>query len=286
MKKAINMAIFLLATTAFAQQTISGKIIDSENKKVLAYVNIGIKDKSIGTVSDSNGIFNLKLTKSVNGKDKIVFSHIGYVQQEHGISTMLNNNNTIILDPETTVLNEVVLQFKAPKAKKIGRKRKGLGLMHSNFYSAYENSVDDRLSKEMGMRLPVNKDCKISGLNFNITSNDFKSLKFRVNFYRIKNGFPDEILNTDDVIFEIKNGHLGWFNVDLTKSDMYLEKDLKEVAVTIQWLESEKNDDNSKYFSISTAAATSKNFYYREKAMDKWLRGKSKLSFYLDAICK
>lgn len=286
MIRSINIAIFLIATTTFAQQTISGKIIDLENKKVLSYVNIGIENKGIGTVSDSDGIFNLKLTKSVKGNDKIIFSHIGYVQQEHEVSTMLHNDNTIILDQETTVLNEVVVQFKTSKAKKIGRKGKGLGLMYSSFYSAYEKNVDDRLSKEMGMRLPVNKDCKISGLNFNITSNDFKSLKFRVNFYRIKNGFPSEVLNTDDVIFEIKNRQLGWFNVDLTKSDIYLEKTLKEVLVTIQWLESEKYDDNSKYFSLSTAVATSKKFYYREKAMDKWLKGKSKLSFYLDAICK
>src|SRR5690606_16675028 len=99
----------------------------------------------------------------------------------------------IELEPHVTELDEIVVKFKTPKAKKLGRKGKGLGLTHYNFYSVYEEDVDDRLSKEMGIRIDLKKDCKINALNFNITSNQFKSLKFRVNFYSIQKGLPNNL---------------------------------------------------------------------------------------------
>lgn len=285
MSKSLIIIFLLLIGTVYGQGEITGKIIDSETGTAIPYVNIGIKNKTIGTISNTKGNFNLKLNSQVDPKDKVIFSHIGYIEQEHTISILLNNKNTISLSPKTTALNEVVVKFKSPRTKKLGRKGIGLGLMHANFYTIHDKDVDDKLSREMGMRLPVRKNCGISALNFNITQNEFKSIKFRINFYRIKGGYPDELLNIHDIVFEIKDGQLGWLNVDLTQYDIYLEEDLEEVGVTIQWLETEKMNDNSKYFSISTAVATSKNFYFREKTMDKWLRGKSKLSFYLDAKC-
>ena len=55
--------------------------------------------------------------------------------------------------------------------------------MHTNFYTYEEKGVDDRLSKEIGMKFKLQNDCKINDLNFNITSNEFSSLKFRLNIY-------------------------------------------------------------------------------------------------------
>ncbi|SNY95186.1 carboxypeptidase-like regulatory domain-containing protein [Flagellimonas pacifica] len=282
----ITLSLFLLISCqVLSQETISGKIIDSESGLVLSYVNIGIADKGIGTISDIHGNFTLKLNEKVVLTDAIVFSHIGYDTRFIPVSVLMNSKGTIKLDSLETRLEEVVVKYKKPKAKKLGRSGKGLGTMHKNFYSYYEESVDDRLSKEMGVKFSIRKNCRVDALNFNITSNQFKSLKFRVNFYNLKNGLPDNLLNTRDIVFEIKNGQLGWFKVDLSSFDVYLEKEIEEVAVTIQWLESKKMNDKSKYFGISTKLATSKRFFYREKAMDKWFNGKSKPSFYLDAEC-
>jgi hypothetical protein len=62
------------------------------------------------------------------------------------------------------------------------------------------------LSKEKGMKLTVKRNCHIQALNFNVTSNDFKSLKFRVNFYTIKNGLPADLLLEKNIVFEIRDG--------------------------------------------------------------------------------
>ena len=284
--KIIKYLILLSINFGFSQEIIIGKIIDSENKLGLSYANIGVENGNIGTVSDSNGVFKLKLD-NLDRDDKIIISYIGYKTKEYKVASLLKKSNIIIeLKPSTTVLDKVVIKFKALKAKKIGRNGKGLGLMHYNFYTVHEKDVGDRRSKEMGVKLNIKKDCKIEALNFNITSNDFKYLKFRVNFYNIKNGLPKDLLNTQDIIFEIKDSYLGWYKVDLKLYDLYLEKDLKEVVVAIQWLESEKAKNDGKYFSISAATASSKRTFIRNKAMGKWQSKKFKPSFYLDAECR
>ena len=88
------------------------------------------------------------------------------------------------------------------------------------------------------MKLRIKKNCIIKSLNFNITSNDFTSLKFRINFYKIESDLPTDLIVQKNIIFEIKDNFLGWCKVDLTPYDIYLEKEIKNVAVTIQWVES------------------------------------------------
>ena len=68
--------------------------------------------------------------------------------------------------------------------------------------------------------------------------------------------------------------------------DIRLMEDLKEVAVTIQWIESVKTNEKSKYFAISTASSPTHTAFFREKAMDKWGKAGQNLSFYLNAMCE
>lgn len=277
----------LICNVILAQEkSISGSVIDIENNSVIQYVNIGIINKSIGTVSNSKGVFTLKLNDISNLKDSLVFSHIGYKTKKMLVSSLIGKNNSIELEPLSNDLNEVIVTFKQPKSKRFGRSAKGLSLMHFNFYSYYEKDVDDRLSKEIGIKFKLKKDCKIENLNFNITQNDFKSLKFRLNFYKIENGLPTELLNEKEIIFEVKENFTGWFSFDLKPFDVFLDKENDDVAATIQWIESVKKDEKSKYFAISTALSATETAFYREKAMDVWTKTGQGLSFYLNAMCK
>lgn len=285
------LVIFLLSINAICHsqnEYKKGEIRNFENNEPLAYVNIGIKNKTVGTVSNQNGLFNLSLNDKVTKNDTVVFSFIGFRTERYLISELKDKNNIILLQPENTELDEVVLSSKKIKlkSKKIGRTSKGLGLTHMNFYSYYEKGVDDRLSKERGMKLKIRRNCHLKDLNFNITSNDFISLKFRVNIYKIKDGLPTELLIEKNIVFEVKDNFLGWFKVDLKPYEIYLKEDIEEVAVTIQWLESVKKDEKSKYFSISTSASPLNTAYFREKAMDTWTKGGQNLSFYLNAMCE
>jgi len=268
------------------EKIINGEIKDIQNKTLLQYVNIGIANKGVGTVSNSNGFFSLKLNEKIKENDTVTFSYIGYKTKKIVLTELNVSINIVELEPEINNLNEIVVKFVKPKPKKFGRSSKGFGLMHFNFYSYYEKNVDDRLSKEIGMKFKLKKDCKINDLNFNVTSNEFKSLKFRLNFYKIENGLPSKIIVEKDIIFEIKDGFIGWYNLDLKPFEIYLDKEMEDIAITIQWVESLKMNEKSKYFSISTAMSTTETSFFREKAMDNWKKSGQSLSFYLNTMCK
>lgn len=287
--KILIICVLSVNAVCYSQnKEIKGEVRHFEDNEPLTYVNIGIANKTVGTVSNKNGLFYLSLNEKVKQNDTVVFSFIGYRTEKYLISELNDKNNIILLQPENTELDEVVVSSKKIKlkSKKIGRTSKGLGLTHMNFYSYYEEDVDDRLSKERGMKLKIRRNCHIKDLNFKITSNDFTSLKFRVNFYKIEDGLPTELLIEKNIVFEVKDNFLGWFEVDLEPYEIYLKEDIEDVAVTIQWLESVKKDEKSKYFSISTAASPLNTAYFREKAMDTWTTGGQSLSFYLNAMCE
>src|SRR5690606_17379923 len=138
MCKSLKIIFLFFVGTVYGQGEIIGKVIDSDTGSTIPYVNIGIKEKAVGTVTNRNGNFTLSLNSNTLENDKVIFSHLGYETKEYPISSLLNKNNIIELDPGINELEEVVVQFKTPKAKKIGRKSVGLGLMHANFYSADE----------------------------------------------------------------------------------------------------------------------------------------------------
>ncbi len=280
--------LFIIVIPYSTDKKISGKVWNFKNNEPLAYVNIGIKNKTVGTVSNKNGLFKLVLNDKVTSKDTVFFSYVGFKTKKYLVSELKKIKVPILLQPQNMELDEVVVSSKKIKleSKKIGRTSKGLGLMHANFYSYYEKDVDDRLSKERGMKFKIRRNCHIKDLNFNITSNEFKSLKFRVNFYNIKDGLPTDLIVQENIIFEIKDNFSGWFKIDLEPYKIYFKEEIEEIAVTIQWLASVKANEKSKYFAISTAGSPIHTAFFREKAMDSWNKGGQNLSYYLNAMCE
>lgn len=285
--KTLLITITFLPTLFFAQTNhISGIIKDKNTNEALPYVNLGIRNEEVGTVSRGNGAFKLQLNIDRHQNDSIIFSHIGFKTLIIPIKNLSNNDNTILLEQEIDQLNEVTLKkAKTPKQKKIGITSTGLGLIHMNYYSSKEKEVDDRLSRERGMKLNIKKNCQINSLNFHVSSNFFKSVKFRVNFYKIENDLPTEILVNKNIIFEITKGQTGWISVDLKPYDIYLEETTGEIGVTIQWVESEKWNEKSKFFSISANKSPLRTILIRDKSMGSWKKEKAGLSLYLDSMC-
>jgi hypothetical protein len=287
MKYNFTLVFFLLTFRIIAQEnSISGEIKDSKNTSNLDYVNIGISNKNAGTISDAKGNFNLKLNDKVTSTDTIVFSYIGFETKKIVVSQLKSDHNKIMLEPSENTLKEVVVKFKKPKSKQFGRSSKGLALMHSNFFYAMDKTIDDRLSREKGMQFKIKKDCKVNDFNFNITANDFKSVKFRLNFYKVENDLPSKIIVEKDILFEVKDGLRGLYTLDLKPYDIYLDKEMGEIAVTIQWIESVKKDEKSKFFAISTAVSPTETSFYRERNRSTWYKSGQSLTFYLNTMCQ
>jgi len=77
--KFLLLAIFTFSVlTARAQNRIFGKVTDATTGEVLPFVNVYIKNTNIGTTTDDNGAFNIKLTKL---PDSLTVSFVGYRTQ-------------------------------------------------------------------------------------------------------------------------------------------------------------------------------------------------------------
>lgn len=286
MKRYLVFVFFFIYSISFAEEKILvGRIIDLNSERPISFVNIGIALKGVGTISTEQGYFKLKLNSSIKLSDTIYFSHIGYETGKYLVNQMTDTLNIIKLVSNTLQLNEIVISPVKKKSHVFGRNAKGLGLMHYNFYTAYEKDVDDRLSKEIGIQIKPKGDCKLKDLNIHVTSNEFSSLKFRLNLYKIENGNPTEIITPNEIIFEISGQYKGWFKVDLNPYNVHVSKEMGEIVATIQWVQSKKAFPSAKYFGISTSLSPTVTTFFREKSMDVWKQEKQALSFYFNSVC-
>ncbi|MDD2797137.1 MAG: TonB-dependent receptor [Bacteroidales bacterium] len=80
----------------------SGRVLD-KNKEPMIGVNIRIKGKKTGSVTDLDG----KFTVNIDNGDNIIISYIGYITQE--VETKNKTAITVIMEENTTAINEVVV---------------------------------------------------------------------------------------------------------------------------------------------------------------------------------
>ena len=93
---------FLLCTiTCFAQQTVTGKITDS-NGSPLADVSVKVKGTNRGTLTNNSGDFSIQ----ANSADELEITIVGYKKQTVTIGT--SSTLSISLEPEITELGEIV----------------------------------------------------------------------------------------------------------------------------------------------------------------------------------
>lgn len=117
----VLLAVFFLSSTfpLSAQDdsviTISGIVKDQKSKKKLEYVNISVQGTNIGTVSNSDGEFTLKIPVRYKS-DNLLFTHLGYNNHLHPIGGKSIENETFMLTSDSQVLDEVVIRSGDPLA--------------------------------------------------------------------------------------------------------------------------------------------------------------------------
>jgi len=95
--------------------TVSGVIKDARTKKTVEYVNISAIGTNIGTVSNVEGVFSLKLSKSLE-VERIQLSCIGYYNALINVAKADKDKATFYLTPASHLLEEVqVVSWKNPR---------------------------------------------------------------------------------------------------------------------------------------------------------------------------
>lgn len=113
----IILSILLLAVVtlaAHAQNRLSGRIIDGETLEPLAFVQIRALNARIGTLTNEDGYFLLKLPSDAS--DTVYFSHIGYEVLKRVVSgNEVVEMGTISLREKVVSLAEVVIRPVEPE---------------------------------------------------------------------------------------------------------------------------------------------------------------------------
>jgi len=238
--KNITLLLLLLPSLFInGQNTFKGNLSDKTTKEALPYVNIGIIGKNVGTVSDINGNFELKLPDE-NDNDTLKISMIGYENLMFLVSDFKKNitkKPNLELSQKTTELREVVISARELKEKILGNKTESKTMV-GGFTS-------NELGNEVGIVIKIKRSpTYINQFSTFITSNKYDSLKFRLNFYDLKDGLPNKRITNQNIIItsKIKEGKL---TVDLSKYDIIVEDDF---FVSLEWIEN--LGEKGLYFSM------------------------------------
>lgn len=106
----LTLSALLCSLTAFAQQTIRGRVVDEGGTPVVGAV-VMIEGKNVATITDENGIYDIEAREG----DKLVFSSLGY--QETEATAGKGETLDVVMKLELNVLEDVVVVAYGTQAK-------------------------------------------------------------------------------------------------------------------------------------------------------------------------
>ena len=212
--------LFFVCNAAFAQTAaFDGTLICSVTNQPIAYANIGVLGKNLGTVTDKNGKFSLLIDQNFDDSD-IRISSIGYVAKTLKVLVfrkMLSETKTIFLEKAVSELKEIII-----KNKKLETATLGNTLGKKTVSAGFVNNV---LGNEIGIKIKINKKPTfIEAFQAIVDYNKFEALKFRVNIYGLKKGMPDQNILTENIIVTSKVKK-GLMTIDLSEFNLMVTND-------------------------------------------------------------
>jgi len=199
-----------LRSAGLAQTKVAGRVTDTQHKPI-PYVNIGILDKGIGTISNEDGSFSLQIPSQYD-EDSITFSAIGYEMLT--LHRRAGNFNAVTLREKVILLKEVTVTEKGlkPITKEFGNK-----------YWEEPNGiqVSDTLYAGAALALLITPDlvpafAVKSRLRVQLNTLGEYKIRFRILSQDSITGLPDEDLLGKSLIITSRASK-DWLEVDLAR---------------------------------------------------------------------
>ncbi|RNC90202.1 MAG: hypothetical protein ED555_12340 [Allomuricauda sp.] len=227
-RSALLIILFAVGFLGYGQRDYKGKVIDATTNKVIPYVNIGIVEKGIGTVSDEAGLFHLLVEKEeVPATAVILFSSLGYAPLRIPVAEMpliYNDYPIFTMTPQPTRLNEVVVSNKGNRfiTDFIGYRNYG-----EQSFGYWKDQI--ALGGELATRILAKSGLRrLDRLQFEVFHNPSDSLLLRVNIYEDDGplGRPKTNLNKSgkNILVTVKKNDKT-VSVDLRPFDLYVQSD-------------------------------------------------------------
>ncbi|MEI6682090.1 MAG: carboxypeptidase-like regulatory domain-containing protein [Bacteroidota bacterium] len=94
--------------------TVSGHIFDRENKAAIPYATVGIVEENLGTITNSDGFFSLRIPAALAGTSLVV-SHLGYMSQQIPLQLLDDQPADLWLDRRIISIQEVIIRYIDPE---------------------------------------------------------------------------------------------------------------------------------------------------------------------------
>lgn len=101
-------ALFLLPLFSFAQDIVSGKVINAKTKEPVEFVSVFIEGTLLGTSTDEKGNFTLSYT-FIDNNQKVIFQRLGFATDTFLLS-QLRKREPVELMPSEQTIGEVVIK--------------------------------------------------------------------------------------------------------------------------------------------------------------------------------
>ena len=209
--------LFLTNSIAFSQN-YSGVLLCMENHQPIAYANIGVIGKGIGTVSGIDGHFKLELI-NLHDTDTIVFSCIGYYPEKFLVGDFKKEgHHTILLEQHIIELDEVTVRPVSFKFRNLGNRTRSRSIK--------AGFRENQLGYELGVIMKVKRPVFIEQININIAETSYDTLFYRLNIYEVsRESTFSNILNAPIYIEIPKEQLTESIQVDLREHNLRFEND-------------------------------------------------------------
>jgi len=263
MRSAIIMLLFFISSISISQEArvITAKIIDSNTKEPLEFVNISFLNKDIGATSTTSGHFIMSYPMDKIGADDVLqISFLGYETRHitfNQLKRLSTKPVTIALTRSAFSLGEVLLKSTPREKKMIG---------HSAFTAASMGYWEGKeaIGGEIASVIKIKKEkTKLHRLSFNILQNKSDSLRVRVKIYDYDGGEPTLELTEGDILHTITKNK-GLESISLEKYSIKVDDD---VLISLELVEAY---GPRIYFSLSASAYGGMSFI-REKNHPYWM---------------
>ncbi|MET4107563.1 alpha/beta fold hydrolase [Hymenobacter sp. UYP22] len=258
---------------------LEGTVLDRTTHAPVPFATLGIVHQPLGSVANERGMFKFSLPAAAAAAQVLV-SCVGYAPVQLSVEEFRRGAQTIYLPPVAVPLGEVTVRARPPQTTTFGRTGSAT-FMGANLYTE-PSLVSDELGREQGTVVSVDPKCQVRSVSFFVAFNRFKSVIFRLQFYRVDRGLPGAALPHKDVVFTVTQPR-GWVKIDLRPYQVSLQGERK-VAVTLQWLRSESLPGQTKAFGLAAVPTPGHTILFREKSQAQWQAVKpGHLSLYLTA---
>jgi len=202
-----------VVTRSGKSTTITSRVLDAEDKTPLAYVNVGIPGKNVGTVTREDGSFTLDID-SLQMKDSLAISMAGY--QTRGIP-IKKASGVILLDRRSGGLPQAVVTQNLRRREILGN-RTTSKMISVGLPTRY-------LGAEIGVRISIGKHPRrLETFHCHVSYTRVDSALFRLNIFRMVKGRPENIM-PQSLLLVVGNGP-GDYSVDLSGLNLSMSGDI------------------------------------------------------------